>query len=100
MSDQHTRPDFDPNQASRLEKLDSWLQEREITRTQLARQLGVHSSMVGKIFLGQRRTPALIRELIKLGIPAELLPEPRKPRKPGPKPHIASAPQEKPGGEG
>jgi transcriptional regulator with XRE-family HTH domain len=101
MSAEHPRPEFNADQPSRLEQLDNWLQEREITRTQLARRMGVHPSMVGKIFLGQKQTPARIRELIDLGIPAELLPEPQKPRKRGPKPkHVANTPDHKPGGEG
>jgi transcriptional regulator with XRE-family HTH domain len=56
--------------------LKAWLARRGIGHRQLARQLGVHPSMITRIFKGERRPPKRIRQLIDLGIPADLLPAP------------------------
>jgi hypothetical protein len=40
---------------------------------------------LSNIIAGRRATPEHIHKLIALGVPADLLPEPREPGKPGPK---------------
>lgn len=100
MNSMNNRQKIDKDQ-TRQQKLDDWLLEQGLTRVYLAKRMGVSISMVGKLLAGQRRTPARLKELAELGIPAELLPKPQKPRKSGPKPkHGVSKAQSKSGGEG
>jgi transcriptional regulator with XRE-family HTH domain len=74
------------NTPSRQDKCKAWLVERGITLTQLAREMGVSSMMISHIIAGRKAPKARIEQLKKLGIPAELLPEPGEPKKRGPKP--------------
>ena len=95
------KPKYAGDQPSRLDQLNKWLAEHGLYRAQISKRMGVSPAMVGQLLAGQKRTPARIKQLQDMGIPAELLPEPQKPRKRGPKPkHDANTPQEKSGGEG
>lgn len=76
------KPKFIPRQ----QRLNAWLVERGITRQQLAQATGLSVSFIGKVFSGQKTPKKRIDQLINLGIPAELLPEPGTPKKRGPKP--------------
>lgn len=68
--------------AKRQASLKAWLAYHGIGNRQLARQLDVHPSMITRIFKGERRPPRRIRQLIEMGIPANLLPPPNT-RRPG-----------------
>jgi len=75
-----------PNFISRQARLNAWLVERGITYQQIANATGLSSVFVGKVMSGQKTPKKRIDQLINMGIPAELLPEPRPPKKPGRKP--------------
>ena len=62
--------------SSRQAELNGWLALRGIQKKTLAQRLGVHPSMITRIFRGDRRPARRIAELVALGIPAHLLPEP------------------------
>jgi len=66
----------------RLRKLRTWLEVQGITQRDLAESLGVHPSMITRIFKGERTPPDRIAALVKLGIPPHLLPPPNQ-RGPG-----------------
>ncbi|NCC24697.1 MAG: XRE family transcriptional regulator [Deltaproteobacteria bacterium] len=58
-----------------------WLASRGLTQKGLARAIGAYPAAINKVILGHRRTPAVIEYLTKsVGMPADLLPEPRKPK--------------------
>lgn len=59
--------------------LDAWLAYRDISKKWLAEKLGVHPSMITRIAQGKRAPKKRISQLIELGVPADLLPEPSKP---------------------
>lgn len=67
---------FDLLSSSRQAKLNAWLAIRGVQKKDLAEHLGVHPSMITRILSGDRRPSRLIAQLIALGIPANLLPEP------------------------
>jgi len=67
---------------TRLRKLKTWLEVQGITQRDLAESLGVHPSMITRIFKGERTPPDRIAALVKLGIPSNLLPPPNE-RGPG-----------------
>lgn len=71
-----TGQQFDLLSASRQAELNAWLALRSIQKKDLAHCLGIHPSMITRIFQGKRRPAQRIAELIALGIPAHLLPEP------------------------
>lgn len=71
-----TGQQFDLLSASRQAELNAWLALRNIQKKDLALRLGIHPSMITRIFQGERRPAQRIAELIALGIPARLLPEP------------------------
>lgn len=74
---------------SRQARLKAWLAYHGIGYKDLAESIGVHPSMITRLCSGERRTPERIRQLVELGIPPELLPEPgenppgRPKKKPG-----------------
>ncbi len=76
---------FHTTNPSRQARLNAFLVERGVTTTLLAKRLGCARSHVSDIKAGRKTTPHLIRRMIELGIPAELLPEPGNSR-PGPRP--------------
>lgn len=84
------RLQLDLTQPDRQAKLDAFLSVHRISKSHLAQLLGIHVSYVGKICSGERRPKEHIEQLIALGIPAELLPEPNDGR-PGPKPRANCA---------
>jgi hypothetical protein len=59
--------------------LDAWLAYHGVSKKMLAEQLDVHPSMITRIIQGKRAPKKRITQLISLGIPAELLPEPSGP---------------------
>ena len=71
---------------TRQDRCRAWLVERRIVFGDLAADAGFSKATLSRIIAGSRAKPEHIARLIELGIPAELLPEPRAPRKPGPKP--------------
>ena len=78
----NTKPKFIPRQ----QRLNAWLVERGITRQQLAEATGLSASFIGKVFSGQKTPKKRIDQLVSMGIPADLLPNPTTPKKRGPKP--------------
>lgn len=66
----------------RQAQLKAWLTMHGIKHKDLAVKLGVHPSMVSRIICGERAPSKRIKELMSLGIPASLLPEPNL-RSPG-----------------
>ncbi len=68
----------DPRQA----RLKAWLAYHGIGNRELAEKLGVHPSMITRICKGERAPAERIAQLVELGIPRTLLPEPNA-RKPG-----------------
>ncbi len=93
--------DISPEFISRQQKLNAWLVERGITYQKVADATGLSLGFVGKIFSGKKTPKKRIDQLINMGIPAELLPEPKPPCKRGPKPkHDSNTTYEKAGGEG
>ncbi|MEW5772709.1 MAG: helix-turn-helix transcriptional regulator [Thermodesulfobacteriota bacterium] len=76
MTPNHAGQQFDLLSTSRQAKLNAWLALRGILKRDLATRLGVHPSMITRILQGTRRPARLIAELVALGIPAHLLPEP------------------------
>lgn len=59
--------------------------EWRIVFKDLAADAGMSKTTLSNIIAGRRATPEHIHKLIALGIPTDLLPEPREPGKPGPK---------------
>lgn len=70
---------------TRQDRCRAWLIERRIVFKDLAADAGMSKTTLSNIIAGRRATPEHIQKLIALGVPAELLPEPREPAKPGPK---------------
>lgn len=73
---------------TRQARCEAWLVEHGISKTEIAKQLGIHASYIGKIISGERRPGKHIRLMVEMGIPAHLLPEPGD-GKPGPKPRLS-----------
>lgn len=73
------------NSTSRQARLRAFLAERGVTFRALGEALDLCESTVSEILSGRRSTVQHIERMVELGIPAELLPEPRPPLKPGPK---------------
>jgi len=70
---------------TRQDRCRGWLVERRIVFKDLAADAGISKTTLSNIIAGRRATPDHIQKLISLGVPAELLPEPHEPGKPGPK---------------
>lgn len=84
---------LDQKERTRQAELRVWLVRNDLGLADFAPKLGVSISMVSKIFRGSKRTPRHIASLIRLGIPAELLPEPgcSRPGRPAKTPQERSA---------
>ncbi len=67
---------LDLSKVDRETALRTWLVYNRIDIKGLATQLGVHSGTIIRVITGERPSRHLIAQLIKLGIPAHLLPEP------------------------
>jgi hypothetical protein len=70
---------------TRQDRCRAWLVERRIVFKDLAADAGMSKTTLSNIIAGRRATPGHIQKLIALGVPADLLPEPHDPGKPGPK---------------
>lgn len=70
---------------SRADWCRAWLVLNRIQVVELAKVVGVSRSMISEIIAGNRANPEHIQKLIEVGIPAEMLPEPRPLCKRGPK---------------
>jgi len=68
------RPDTD-----RADELRAYLAKNRLSKKELAKQLGVHPSMISRIISGERAPAGRLDQLAALGIPRELLPEPNGP---------------------
>jgi transcriptional regulator with XRE-family HTH domain len=68
------RPDSD-----RIDELQAYLAKHRVSKKELAKQLGVHPSMISRIISGERAPAGRLDQLVALGIPRELLPEPNGP---------------------
>ncbi len=64
------------NELNRQEKLKIWLLANKISQRWLAEQLGISQQALSMILLGKRRPRKRIEQLVALGVPRELLPEP------------------------
>lgn len=73
---------------TRQARCEAWLVQYGVTKTALAKHLGIDPTYVGKIIAGERRPQKHIKSLIEMGVPADLLPEPGD-GKPGPKPRLS-----------
>jgi transcriptional regulator with XRE-family HTH domain len=63
----------------RVDELQAYLAKNRVSKKELAKQLGVHPSMISRIISGERAPAKRLEHLIDLGIPRELLPEPNGP---------------------
>ena len=64
---------------SRQYKLEAWLSYHRVLKNALAAELGIHPSMISRIIKGDRAPKKRIEQLVSMGIPKELLPEPSRP---------------------
>lgn len=64
---------------TRHARLKSWLALHGISQKALADELGITPSMISKIIKGERAPKNRLEQLIRFGIPADLLPEPSGP---------------------
>ncbi|MCF8104338.1 MAG: helix-turn-helix transcriptional regulator [Desulfohalobiaceae bacterium] len=62
---------------SRQARLNAWLSLHGIAKNELARKTGFSPSYISFLLNGKRRHPDALQKLIDLGIPEELLPEPK-----------------------
>lgn len=70
----------------RVRVLNAYLAFYGVTTNMLAGWVGVDPSLISKIKAGREAPRTRIEELKALGVPANLLPEPREPARPGPRP--------------
>lgn len=60
----------------RVRLLKKWMAAKGFSQRDLAEEIGVHPSMITRIFLGQRAPARRIEQLCDIGVPARLLPAP------------------------
>lgn len=70
---------IDLNNPNRQDSLQAWLAYYRIAKKDLAQKIGVSQSMISKIIRGERAPAARLEQLVALGVPRELLPEPSGP---------------------
>jgi predicted transcriptional regulator len=70
---------LDLTKVSRQRALNAWLAYHGIEKRELAKRLEVEPCAISRVISGKRGTARVVRELVSLGIPAELLPEPSGP---------------------
>lgn len=76
---------------SSKEKMFRWMRENGQTYTNLSAQMGITSCGLGRLFKGQTIPTRRHRQLVALGVPAEVLPQPLDiPTGPKPKQHEAT----------
>lgn len=68
----------------RIRLLKAWMASKGFSQRDLAEEIGVHPSMITRIFQGQRAPARRIEQLRNIGVPARLLPRPcaRRPGRP------------------
>ncbi|MBF0481085.1 MAG: helix-turn-helix transcriptional regulator [Desulfovibrionaceae bacterium] len=69
----------DHPESNRVDELQAYLAKNRVSKKELAKQLGVHPSMISRIISGERAPASRLEKLVELGIPRELLPEPNGP---------------------
>lgn len=69
----------DQNPLNRQAALRAWLAYHGVQLKELAHMIGVHPSMMTHIVKGSRSPAKRIEQLVALGIPRHLLPEPSRP---------------------
>jgi hypothetical protein len=75
--------------SSRRDALNAWLAVHRIPRSDLARALRVHPSMITRILNSEQAPAQRIEQLAELGIPREFLPRPSNPPgRPRKSPHL------------
>ncbi|WP_051261400.1 hypothetical protein [Desulfovibrio inopinatus] len=74
--DDKKRDILDLSKVDRETALRTWLVYHRIEIKNLATQLNVHSGTIIRVITGERPSRHLITQLISLGIPKHLLPEP------------------------
>jgi len=60
----------------RVRLLKEWMAAKGFSQRVLAEEIGVHPSMITRIFQGQRAPARRIEQLRDIGVPARLLPAP------------------------
>lgn len=77
------------NPPSRQARLEEWFVRLRVdhgkTKTAVAQDLGLRPQHLSMVLKGDRMTKERHEQLVAYGIPAELLPEPRKPKPRGPR---------------
>lgn len=61
-------------------ELKVWLLRKKITQQDLALAIGVSKQLIGFIIDGKRRSPWRIQQLVDVGVPPDLLPDPKYPK--------------------
>ncbi len=77
--EQKIHTSLDQHPCGRQAALRAWLAYHGIPMKELARMIGVHPSMMTHIVKGNRSPAKRIEQLVALGIPRHLLPEPSRP---------------------
>lgn len=63
-------------QPSRQARLNAWIAQNGLRKCDLARALGVSPAMISEIISGRSAPRGRIEQLVALGVPEDLLPEP------------------------
>lgn len=58
-------------------EINVWLMRKGMNQSQIAREIGVHHSLVNSTIRGRRNCRRVLRKLLALGIPQSLLALPR-----------------------
>jgi len=69
----------DRQDTDRAADLRAYLAKNSLSKKELAKKVGVHPSMISRIISGERAPAGRLEQLVALGIPRELLPEPNGP---------------------
>ncbi|WP_041281461.1 helix-turn-helix domain-containing protein [Desulfocurvibacter africanus] len=81
--------ELNANSPSRQARLEAWFAQLKadhgMTKAAIARELEWHPQQLSMVLSGKRMTEQRHARLVAYGVPAELLPEPRPPRRRGPK---------------
>lgn len=67
---------LDLTKIERKRAIDAWLTYHGLGKAQIAQSLGVDPSFVTYVMQGKRKSRRVFDELVRMGIPEELLPDP------------------------